>query len=165
MDSDKAKKWITLGANLGVLIGIFLLIVELQQNREMMRAQTRADIAAMTIDHFHVVATDLELADILRRARLGEELGDTESTRYLFYTLATFRTFENVHYQYRLGLFDESEFAGELLGFQQLVTGSVGLTRHWCQFRVVTSKDFRVQVDSVFDNLNCDELSIGVQID
>jgi hypothetical protein len=165
MDSDKVKKWITLGANLGVLIGIFLLIVELQQNREMMRAQTRADIAAVAIDHFHVVAMDQELADILRRARFGEELGGTESTRYLFYTLATFRAFENVHYQYRLGLFDESEFAGELKSFQQLVTGSVGLTKNWCQFRVVTSKEFRIQVDAVFDDLNCDEQAIGTQID
>ena len=165
MDSDKAKKWITLGANLGVLIGIFLLIVELQQNREMMRAQTRADIAAMSIDRLQVIASDQGLADIVRRARVGEELDATESTRYLFHTLATFRTFENVHYQYRLGLFDESEFAGELKSFQQLITGSVGLTRHWCQFRVVTSKEFRIQVDAVFDDLNCDEQAIGTQID
>ena len=60
---------------------------------------------------------------------------------------------------------DESEFAGELKSFQQLITGSVGLTRHWCQFRVVTSKEFRVQVDAVFDDLNCDEQAIGTQID
>ena len=165
MDSDKAKKWITLGANLGVLIGIFLLIVELQQNREMMRAQTRTDIAAMSIDRLQAIASDQGLADIVRRARFGEELGDTESTRYLFHTLATFRTFENVHYQYRLGLFDESEFAGELKSFQQLVTGSVGLTRHWCQFREVTSEEFRIQVDAVFDDLNCDEQAIGTQTD
>ena len=156
MDSDILKKWITLGANLGVLIGIILLIIELQQNREMMRAQTRADIAAMTINHFHIVATDQQLADILRRARHGEELDDTERARYLFYTLATFRNFENVHYQYRLGLFDEEEFAGELLAFRQLVNGSVGLRRHWCTFRTVTSMDFRVEVDAVFDDLNCD---------
>jgi hypothetical protein len=79
MDSDKAKKWITLGANLGVLIGIFLLIVELQQNREMMRAQTRTDIAAMSIDRLQAIASDQGLADIVRRARFGEELGDTKA--------------------------------------------------------------------------------------
>jgi hypothetical protein len=156
MGSDKVNKWLSFGANLGVLIGIFLLIFELNQNRETMRAQTRSEIAAIDIGHLHTVSTNQELADILRRARSGEELDETESTRYLFHSLATIRTFENVHYQYRLGLFDEEEFAGELEGFSQLIKGSVGLTRIWCQMRTVTSEDFRRAVDAIFDDLDCD---------
>ena len=39
MDSDRINRWITLGANFGVLIGIILLIIEIQQNTEMMQAQ------------------------------------------------------------------------------------------------------------------------------
>ena len=41
MRSEKVNRWLTLGANVGVLIGILLLVVELSQNREMIRAQTR----------------------------------------------------------------------------------------------------------------------------
>ena len=39
MNSEKLNSWLTLGANIGVLIGLVLLIVEIQQNTEMMRAQ------------------------------------------------------------------------------------------------------------------------------
>jgi len=35
MDSDKTNRWLTLGANIGVLIGIMLLVFELTENREM----------------------------------------------------------------------------------------------------------------------------------
>ena len=156
MDSDRLAKWLTFGANFGVLVGIFLLIVELGQNREMMRAQTRSDIAATTIEHYDTIATDHDLADIMRRSRVGEKLEETEATRYLFVSLATIRNFENVHYQYRLGLFDEEEYVGELQGFSGLLTGSIGLTRIWCQFRTVTSQSFRADVDAVLGDVDCD---------
>ena len=32
MKAAKLNRWLTLGANLGVLVGIFLLIAELNQN-------------------------------------------------------------------------------------------------------------------------------------
>jgi hypothetical protein len=37
--SDRLKSWLTLGANLGVLVGIILILIELNQNAELMRAQ------------------------------------------------------------------------------------------------------------------------------
>ena len=50
MDSHWLTRWLTLGANIAVLIGIVLVIVELTQNREMMRAQTRHDMAIGIVD-------------------------------------------------------------------------------------------------------------------
>jgi hypothetical protein len=156
LNADQLTKWLTFGANFGVLIGIILLVVELGQNREMMRAQTRSDIAAVAIGHYDSIATNRDLADIMRRARIGEDLDETETMRYLFVSLATFRHFENVHYQYRLGLFDEEEFTGELQGFSNLLKGSVGLTRVWCRFRTFTSQDFRAEVDAIYGDRDCD---------
>ena len=43
-------RWLTIGANLGVLIGLLLLIAELNQNRDMMRAQVRHDLAMGIVD-------------------------------------------------------------------------------------------------------------------
>lgn len=39
MNSNKVNRWITLGANLGVLVGIILILLELNQNADLMRAQ------------------------------------------------------------------------------------------------------------------------------
>ena len=43
MDTDKFNRWLTLTANLGILIGLVLLIVEIQQNTDLMRAQIAMD--------------------------------------------------------------------------------------------------------------------------
>ena len=51
MESDRLTRWLTIGANVGVLIGIVLLIAELAQNRDMMRAQVRHELACtMTLN-------------------------------------------------------------------------------------------------------------------
>ena len=39
MDSGRLNSWLTLGANIGVLIGIILILIELNQNADLMRAQ------------------------------------------------------------------------------------------------------------------------------
>ena len=39
MDTDNINKWLTLGANIGVLIGLVLLLIELDQNSDLVRAQ------------------------------------------------------------------------------------------------------------------------------
>ena len=63
MNSDRIARWLSLAANLGVLAGIFLLIVELDQNREMMRAQIRHDMAMGIVDLLQVPASNEQLAD------------------------------------------------------------------------------------------------------
>ncbi len=45
MDNHRLNRWLTLGANIGVLIGLLLLILELRQNHEIMRAQIKHDLA------------------------------------------------------------------------------------------------------------------------
>jgi hypothetical protein len=39
MNSDRISRWLTVGANLGVLVGIVLILFELNQNADLMQAQ------------------------------------------------------------------------------------------------------------------------------
>ena len=43
-NTKKANRWLTLGANIGVLIGIFLLAYELAQNREAVQVMQKHGI-------------------------------------------------------------------------------------------------------------------------
>ena len=87
MESDKVNRWLTLGANIGVLIGIILLIVELDQNREMIRAQTRNDISQQLANRLLTVAGNSQMASLHRRAEAGEELTRMRSIS-IFFTLS-----------------------------------------------------------------------------
>ncbi len=49
MDTGKVNRWLTLTANLGILIGLVLLIVEIRQNTDLMRAQIAMDRTSTTM--------------------------------------------------------------------------------------------------------------------
>ena len=64
MDSDRLNRWLALGANFGVLVGILLLVVELRQISELVRAEIHAIRAESKADRQIGVANSGEVARI-----------------------------------------------------------------------------------------------------
>ena len=147
----------TLGvlANLGVLAGILLLAYELNQNREMMQAQTRHDISSEFVGLMISVASDEQLANLVRRGDLGEDLSPDEQYRYERYTRGMFRYWENVHYQYRLGLYDELEFVKQRSAWQAYLVRSKGAVVRWCAARDQFSPEYRREMDQLLTTSSC----------
>ena len=73
MDLDKTNQWLTLIANIGVLVGLIFLIFELSQNTEMMRAQMHSDAMSIRVVNRFSEANSGEYARI--RAKLNEAQG------------------------------------------------------------------------------------------
>jgi hypothetical protein len=148
-------QWLTLAANLGVLVGIILLVFELNQNRTMIRAQTRSELSTGIVDLFTAVAENPELASLRRRADAGEELGPDELYRYEIITRAFFRYWENVHYQYRQGLYDDSEFSRQKDAWRDYVRSSPALAGWWCAHRTEFSPEFASEFDVLLPTGAC----------
>ena len=155
MDLDTSNRWLTLSANLGVLVGIILLVVELDQNRDMMRAQTRNEIARATQELLTSWATSPELADIVVRANRSEDLSPSEYYMVAVRNESMLRNLENLHYQYRQGLYDRSEFEASSVRFSQLLRGQPSLVRHWCATRAGFSAEFNEFFQSLLPADNC----------
>lgn len=155
MDSDKLNRWLTLGANIGVLIGIILLIVELDQNRDMMRAQIRNEVARGLTDFLPTVIQDREFADTLVRAGVGEPLTATEELQIEAWHDLGFGYWENVHYQYRQGLYDESEFSRHIVAIAAVLEENPRMRDYWCKERVRFSVAFMEFMDGMFDGPSC----------
>ena len=51
MESDKTARWFSVFANLGVIAGLAILVFELGQTRDLMRAQTRNELSSSIVDH------------------------------------------------------------------------------------------------------------------
>ena len=155
MESDKVNRWLTLGANIGVLIGIILVIVELDQNREMVRAQTRNDISQQLANRLLTVASDSQLASVKRRAEAGEELTADEEHQYFLLFVANMRDWENMHYQHRHGTFDKSEFDAEKTTWRSLINSNKAFAAGWCQTRQNYSLEFVAELESLLDKDVC----------
>jgi len=158
VDTDRLNRRLALGANIAVFVGILLLIVELNQNRDMMRAQTRNDIAAEAIDLLTEIAYNDQYASVQRRGDAGEELTPDEQFQYRLRTIAWFRFFENVHYQYQQGLFDRSEFVTAKEAWKT-VLASKATSEIWCEYRHSISSGARFEVDSLLTSYSCETVA------
>lgn len=81
----------------------------------------------------------------------GEALAPTEEFAYFLVTNSFFRYWENVSYQYRNGLYDDSEYATQREVWGSLLT--VDKIRDlWCEGRTGRSEPFVAEIDELLDN-------------
>jgi hypothetical protein len=149
MEADKVHRWLTLGANFGVLIGIILLVVELDQNREMVRAQTRNEISQQLTNRLLMIGSSSQVANLKRRAEAGEELTADEEYQYFLLFVANMRDWENMHYQYRHDTFDENEFDAEIKTWRYLININKAFAKGWCPTRQNYSQEFVAELESL----------------
>ena len=154
MKADEINRWLTLGANLGVLIGIFLLVVELDQNRQIMRAQIRNDISQQISDRL-LEQSQLQLVSLWRRAGSGEELSEDESQQHFISRSAGLGDWENIHYQFRQGMFDEEEFEAERNAWAFVIGSSPGLVNVWCVSQKHYSDVFAAEIETILPEGAC----------
>ena len=139
MEIQKLNQWLTLVANLGVIAGIVFLAVELRQNNEMMRAQTRSQLAEEVTELFTANMNDQPYAEILMRGNKGEELSEIEQYQYARHRSAWLWYWNNVAYQYQMGLYDENEFTRQISVIRGDIDKRPGMKTHWCDNRARTS--------------------------
>jgi hypothetical protein len=115
-NTEKLNNWLSLGANIGVLIGLFLLVVELDQNSDAVRAQihqSRSD----NFESFHADMANSELlveALVKFRAAGGaqdltsiEQLSPEELARVRYYHRGRLMGYDNLYFQYKSGFLEE----------------------------------------------------------
>jgi hypothetical protein len=78
MSKERLMQWIALAANGGTIIGLLMVIMQLQQNRTLMRAQVRHELATTIVELLNSSASNGQLAGVVRRAGLGEQLTEDE---------------------------------------------------------------------------------------
>ena len=138
-------------ANVGVLIGIFLLVYELNQNRQMMEAQTRNAISETLINIRLAAASNTDLVEAVGETLEGgmsrERVAQFRTEAYFG---AIFRYWENVHYQYRQGLYQESEYLAQREAWRGIL--SIEPIRDlWCSRLDIQSQDLVAEIDGLLE--------------
>lgn len=135
VNTDQVNKWLTVGANIAVVAGIVFLALQLNQNSRMVQTQTRNAITESILD-FQFNAEMSGLADIARKGNQDASSLTVEETQKLFTLyVANLRLWENIHYQYRNGVFDEDEFTAERNSWKNRGARSPLLRSAYCQLK------------------------------
>lgn len=140
---------VTILANVGVLVGILLLAYELNQNRQMMQAQTRNAIAESLSNMLVLQGSTPEYLAMSVKQQAGEALTPEEELMYALNQIAYWRYRENVYYQYRRGLFEEGEYLGQREVWLRAVNTNDRSRSIWCGRRDQQSAAFNAEIDNL----------------
>jgi hypothetical protein len=126
-----------------------MVIMQLQQNRTLMRAQVRHELATTIVELLNSSASNSQLASVVRRAGAGEQLTEDEQFQFRLRSNALLRYWEDVHYQFRLGLYDEVEYSRQKAAWKATFASSVGLVNYWSEVRTLYSPRFESEIDGL----------------
>ncbi len=133
MNADSVNKWLTLSANIGVVFGLILLLVELDQNSDLVRAQIHQARADAAVARTEARADTEHLAPLLEKIVLfggfenlssTDELTPEELYRLRVFLQSRHQDYDNLFYQYQQGHIDEEYY-------QSLVSNAIKLFSPW----------------------------------
>ena len=156
MDTNRLNRWLTLGANISVLVGIAFLAIEIRQNTEMTRAQitqSRAEtaiaISEMTVNSDYMPAIRIKVRD-------GGKLTEEEKVRYLTFIRAVLRNQDNYLQQYNQGLLPNHIPRALAGSIQSIIAESPLALDYWEQRKSAFSDDFVIFTDAVISKSQSD---------
>ena len=85
MNARKINEWLTLSANVAVLIGIVFLVFELRSNTESNRIALSTQFSSNWVAINGDVATNPDLASVVQKAISGESLDEVELVQLDFF--------------------------------------------------------------------------------
>ena len=114
MDSGRVNRWLTLGANFAVLLGILLILIELNQNADLMRAQMiQARIDQVSSNYDGMIHSDYwaEIWAIRRKSDSDREwitsLDENQYERVRYYYFREYEDLRGQYHQYLEGYVPE----------------------------------------------------------
>ena len=150
MDSSKVNSWLSLGANFGVLIGLILLIIELDQNSDLTRAQihqARADEQVTRMEeranseYLVFVLDKLNSAGGFRELSALSQLDPDEVARLRWFLRSRYLDYDNLYYQYQNGYLDEEYY-------QSLVVNAISMYAPWWEELEIFNDNRRPSFDA-----------------
>jgi hypothetical protein len=146
---------VSIVANLGVIAGIAFLAIEINQANQLARSQTRSEISSSLTTLVQELASDPELAALWVYADDPDSLSESENAQLYLSWVALFRIWENMHYQYRNGLFEDAEFEAEREVWRASVQDEY-FRRFFCRVNAQFSPDFIREIEALMPSSDCE---------
>ena len=122
MNSDNLNKWLTLAANVGVIVGLIVVILELQQTQIIMSAESSMQRAQMSRENASLAAQN-DITGIESKLANGETLTHEEFLRAEEFIHSLLRHYEVMHYQNQIGVLDEEIWVNNADGMRGVMNG------------------------------------------
>lgn len=110
--TDNILKWLTIGANIAILIGLLFVIFELRQNNNALKMQSQDAIADGFMQLNLASISDSSVARIwVVGLYEPQKLNDVEAIRFSFYLRGVFNQLQRIYSLYQTGTISELEWS------------------------------------------------------
>ena len=144
-------QWIQILANLAVLTGIVFLALEARQltiSTQLAAAESyRATMKEMNL----LVATNPDLAELIRRRSNGEELAGVDGFRTFLVYMVVFDEFENAFFLLQDGILNDRYLQRLRQSINAMLLRDQGMQRAWQRSKGGRHPDFVAFVDLVLE--------------
>ena len=136
---------------LGVVVSLIYVAVEVGQNTQALKAATFQEMAAQSVEIGLRAVDDPEYGAFFMKAALTPD--SMTELEELFWTAllgATFRQFENIHYQFSIGMLEPRMWQG----YDRVITrfaSTPGSKQWWAANRTLYNDEFVVYIDGVVE--------------
>jgi len=111
MDMNRANRWLTIGANVGVLAGILFLAAEIQQSNRIAIASTEIDVRNSFAAINESIYSDSDIAElIVRSAESDAELTPVEEYRVFVFVLRLLNAWLAIETAYANGMVPQETY-------------------------------------------------------
>jgi len=131
MESDRLGRWLTLGANLGVVLGLIILIVEVRQNAALTRAQMESGKNDLLAQIELSLATPDAGAAWIKSIRSPETMSDLEIRIVESHLVALMLQWDHMFNMEKIGLVSRAEARQHILNTAQYYFGSRHARNWW----------------------------------
>jgi len=153
VNAEKLNSWLSLGANIGVVIGLILLIVEINQNTQLVRAQINQSRADTAMSEQQATYTSDVVPAMLAKVMREEQLTDEEMIRYRTYLRAFNRNQDNNLWQYNQGFLGEN-IPSSIRDAVRVVLGRNELSLSiWDRQKIAYTEEYVVFVEDAIESL------------
>jgi hypothetical protein len=146
---------ISLAANVVTVAGLVIVVLQLYENQRMTRAQTRHELASTIVTILSDTANNPQLASVIYRGSKGLPLTPVEQFQFEVRSNALLRYWEDVHYQFRMGLYDEEEFDRHRDAWATTIRQNKGFVEYWCRVRQLYSPAFANEMNGLLPSGAC----------
>ena len=149
MDSDRLNRWMTLAANFGVLVGIFLLLAELRQNTESAELQAAQSYVALSHELDFRIVDDPSLIALFLTPPAERTTADLRRLERWYF--GSLRTWENGFFLHSRGVLDNDLWSGQEAFMADILKSSDELRNYYQANRNYFSESFVVFLDRLLE--------------
>lgn len=149
MDSDRINKWLTLTANIGVIVSLLFLAYEINQSTKATIAAASQGLTDQSLTYFQVQLDSDVVSEAVYKQRQGIELSGYESHQLDLLQHLNFRLFENAFLQYKRGFYEEREWER----YRRIIAGNMAnnpsAVQMWERTKGGWTDEFAAEVESL----------------